>query len=136
MYFCVTKIVTVGYGDISANNTGERIFCIFLMLLGVVAFSFVTGAITSIITDFDTNQAQNSAKITILNEIHDDYILDADLFNRLTKTIKYDHSKKQKVFTQFVSELPHKLRLELSVVIHERMYRTVTFFKGKDHPFI
>ena len=33
-YFTVTTIVTVGYGDITANNTGERIICIFLMIIG------------------------------------------------------------------------------------------------------
>ena len=136
MYFTVTTIVTVGYGDISANNTGERLFCILLMLVGVVAFSFVTGAITSIISDYDSNEANNKAKISILNDIHNDYTLDSDLFNKLTKTIKYDHSKKQKAVSQFVSELPHKLRLELAMVIHERMYDTVNFFKGKDRPFI
>ena len=81
MYFTVTTIVTVGYGDISPTNTAERIFCILLMLLGVVAFSFATGAITSIISDYDSNEAENKAKITVLNEIHNDYTLDSELFN-------------------------------------------------------
>lgn len=119
MYFTVTTVVTVGYGDISACNTAERLYCILLMLMGVVAFSFATGAITSIMSDYDSNEAENKAKITVLNDIHNDYTLESDLFNRLTKTIKYDHSKKEKAVAQFVTELPHKLRLELAMVIHE-----------------
>lgn len=48
-YFCVTTVLTVGYGDISATNNGEKVMCIILMLVGVVSFSFATGALTSII---------------------------------------------------------------------------------------
>jgi voltage-gated potassium channel Kch len=49
LYFTVTTITTVGYGDISGTNTTERLVSIFLMILGVVFFSFSTGALTSII---------------------------------------------------------------------------------------
>ena len=48
-YFTVTTMVTVGYGDITAKNLGERIFCIFLMFFGVFTFTFGTGIIASII---------------------------------------------------------------------------------------
>ncbi len=30
VYFCVTTSTTVGYGDISATNYAERIFCILM----------------------------------------------------------------------------------------------------------
>ncbi len=48
-YFSVTTIVTVGYGDITAQSSGEKLVCCLLMLIGVVAFSFATGALSSII---------------------------------------------------------------------------------------
>jgi hypothetical protein len=50
-YFIVTTIMTVSYGDITAYSITERLLCIMLMLIGVVAFSFATGAISSIITN-------------------------------------------------------------------------------------
>jgi hypothetical protein len=42
--------MTVGYGDITAISYSEKILCIILMLIGVISFSFATGAISSIIT--------------------------------------------------------------------------------------
>lgn len=48
-YFTVTTVLTVGYGDISAYSLMEKFFCIFIMLVGVMSFSFATGALTSII---------------------------------------------------------------------------------------
>ncbi len=48
-YFSVTTIVTVGYGDITAISSGEKIVAVILMITGVIAFSFATGALSSII---------------------------------------------------------------------------------------
>ncbi len=48
-YFTVTTIVTVGYGDITPVSIIEKILCIFLMITGVIGFSFVTGSLASLI---------------------------------------------------------------------------------------
>ena len=45
-YFVVTTITTVGFGDISGFNTYERLFCCFLMLIGVLAFSYSTSSLS------------------------------------------------------------------------------------------
>lgn len=52
-YFCLQTMSTVGYGDINPTNTKERIFAIILMLLGVIAFAFVSGNLSSIMTNLD-----------------------------------------------------------------------------------
>ena len=49
MYFTVTTITTVGYGDIYATETAERMLGILTMLIGVIAFSFSTGSLSSIV---------------------------------------------------------------------------------------
>lgn len=57
-YFTVTTFTTVGYGDISATSTSERIMAIILMICGVFAFSFATGTLTSILTSLDDTNKQ------------------------------------------------------------------------------
>jgi hypothetical protein len=54
-YFTVTTIVTVGYGDITPVSIIEKIICVCLMITGVIGFSFVTGALASIISNEDSN---------------------------------------------------------------------------------
>jgi hypothetical protein len=49
MYFTITTIATVGYGDISGKNTTERLVAIIIMILGVVSFSYATGSLSSIL---------------------------------------------------------------------------------------
>lgn len=69
VYFTVTTIMTVGYGDITAYNTGERAFCIILMLIGVVSFSYTTGSLASMIASSDTKEAQLKEKMNMLNDL-------------------------------------------------------------------
>jgi hypothetical protein len=128
--------VTVGYGDIRAYNSYEEVLCIFMMLLGVISFSFATGSIASIITSYDSKEAQLKEKISVLNDIYIEYRLDINLFNKLARSIKYDHSKRKRDFTQFIEELPNQLRIELALVMHNRLYSGIAFFKGKDKSMI
>lgn len=49
--------MTVGYGDIVPANEIERIFAIFLMVLGVVSFSFLAGTVSNIIASYDSGDS-------------------------------------------------------------------------------
>lgn len=57
LYFTITTLVTVGYGDITAKNAYERLICSVLMIVGVVSFSYMTGALASLIQSIDQNDA-------------------------------------------------------------------------------
>ena len=54
VYFTVSTITTVGYGDIYATESYERLLGILTMLIGVIAFSFSTGSLSSIISSVDS----------------------------------------------------------------------------------
>jgi hypothetical protein len=49
MYWTITTITTVGYGDIEGTNDLERIFCSIIMIIGVILFSLANGALASIV---------------------------------------------------------------------------------------
>lgn len=53
MYFIVTSFTTVGYGDVSISNHIEKVFCIFLMLLGVIGFTTGTSFMTNLVQQYD-----------------------------------------------------------------------------------
>lgn len=69
LYFTTTTILTVGYGDIIAQSTQEKLLCILLMLIGVLSFSFFTGSLSSIISNYDSSEAKLKEKISTLNAI-------------------------------------------------------------------
>lgn len=49
LYFIITTLSTVGYGDISGSNEHEKVICILTMLIGVAAFAYVTSSMTNLI---------------------------------------------------------------------------------------
>jgi len=92
IYFTVTTITTVGYGDISGIKAKEKIFCILIMVCGVIAFSFASGSLASIIQNYDTQNAKMAEQLNILNKIYRDYCLPLDLYTRLRKSVKFNFS--------------------------------------------
>ena len=56
LYYVITTMTTVGYGDISPTkiNSIEIIFGIILMIGGVVAFSFASASLASILSNYDS----------------------------------------------------------------------------------
>ena len=88
-YFIVTTITTVGYGDFSANGSTERIICLFLMIGGVLAFSYATGSLSSIMSSFDLTKDQVNEKLQVLKRLVQRYNLDSDLTNKLKNTVKF-----------------------------------------------
>lgn len=55
LYYVITTMSTVGYGDISGGTAAERIFCIMLMLTGVLSFNLISGALGALITNYDSS---------------------------------------------------------------------------------
>ena len=53
MYYTITTMTAVGYGDINGGSALERAVSIIIMLVGVIAFSFATGSLTSILSNYD-----------------------------------------------------------------------------------
>ena len=79
MYYTVTTITTVGYGDISATDSNERLLAILIMIVGVISFSFATGTLTSLISNVDSKQAAIRHKVKILKKLKHDYNMKDDL---------------------------------------------------------
>ena len=56
-YFVMTTVTTVGYGNLVPVTANERLFCMFLLVIGVIAFSFATASLSSIFTNVDDRDA-------------------------------------------------------------------------------
>ena len=68
-YFVFTTISTVGYGDLHASTTLERFFCIMIMLAGATSFTFISGALSSLLSSYDSSHANLQEKLLYLNKL-------------------------------------------------------------------
>ena len=58
LYFTVSTITTVGYGDFHAESVAERSLGVLIMFIGVISFSFATGSLASILQNYDHANAK------------------------------------------------------------------------------
>ena len=135
-YWTVTTITTVGYGDISGTNNLERIFGSLIMIVGVISFSFANGSLASIIQNYDQTNAIYQEKLVILNRIYKEYSLPLSLFIRLKKSMGYESKKDMHDLNKFLEELPHKLKIEVSLYVYEQRYNKIKFFRNRNVSFI
>ena len=63
------------------------------MVIGVLAFSFATGSLSSMLSSLDSKEAKLKEKLNTLREIKKKYKVNYDLGRRLQKALKYDHTK-------------------------------------------
>ena len=136
VYFTVTTITTVGFGDISPGTNIEMKFGVVVMISGVIAFSYATGALSSIISNIDDSTAILKEKIEVLDGIRERYNIGPALYEELRQSIQYEASRDVSNVIEFVEKLPYRLKIELSVKIHRETVMTIPFFNEKPREFI
>jgi len=87
IYWSVTTITTVGYGDISGENNLEKGYCIIVMLIGVICFSFASGSLSSILQNYDNQNANYKEKLSVLNRIYNEHHIPLEFYSRLKKAL-------------------------------------------------
>lgn len=87
----MTTITTVGYGDISGSTKTEKVFCIWIQVIGVVSFSIASGSLASIITSYDTKNAKLVARLQKLKKMYKDYCLPIELYGKIRQSITVNY---------------------------------------------
>ena len=62
-------------------------------------------------------------RLAVLNRIRQDYYLPLDLYDKLNQSIKFEFNKDRGDYNGFLEDLPHKLKLEVSMYIHDDIYK-------------
>lgn len=57
IYWSISTVLTVGYGDITASTNTERLVSVLWMMIGVTFYSFTIGVITSVLGKIDTRSS-------------------------------------------------------------------------------
>ncbi|EER15654.1 Cyclic nucleotide-gated olfactory channel, putative [Perkinsus marinus ATCC 50983] len=71
LYFMISTITTVGYGDIHASNHHERVFCIICEIVAGNLFALFSGLLCSLILTYDEVGADFRARLkTAMKYMH------------------------------------------------------------------
>ena len=137
LYWTVSTLTTVGYGDITPDNNAERIYAILTMILGYSLMGYLIGSIAGILTKKNPtweNYLENLEQLTNATR-HAQLPLDlqqrihAYFLYKLERKLGYDESS-------FIKELPQGLRAEVSLHFRQEIIEEVPLFKDAPDAFI
>ena len=101
-----------------------------------MSFSFFSGSLASIIQFYDCQNAKYREQLSLLNKLFKEYKLPVQLYANLKQSLNYQANNDFEKIHEFTEELPHKLRVELSVYLYKDLYSKIFFLQDKSSSFL
>ncbi len=131
IYYIITTVTTVGYGDLLCITPIEKLFGLFMEIVGIFAYSFALTSISNYVKVLSDKNEEYHQKCEILEDIRVTYPdLSDDLYNRIHCFLKNNlfHNKKDKKI--IINSLPAALKNNLVYHMYDNIIKNFIFFKN------
>ena len=130
IYYILTTLTTVGYGDLTCVSFQEKIFGLFIEIVGIFAYSWALTAISNYIKIINDKTEELYNRIKILDDIKISYPkIPNHLYERILRFLKYKHFNEKKGNHNIIDELPIGLRNTLIYEMYKPIINNFIFFK-------
>jgi len=139
LYWCVTTIATIGYGDYYPNHDSnlQIVYTIVVQIFGVSMYSYIIGNVASLIANLDVARAHYQKKMEEISDYLRTKKIPASLQTRVRDYYAYLWETRKNVYSVSpIDELPHSLSLEINLHINRSSIEKVSLFKNADEIFI
>ena len=137
LYWCITTLTTVGYGDNVPVGSTEKLYTIMVEILGVGLYGFLIGSVANLISKSDpakTNYLENMERLTSMIHFRR---LPEDLQKRIQNYYTYLWKKKLGFDeTGFLETLPGSLQREVSMVLKKDILQTIPLLRDLEENFL
>lgn len=130
LYWAVTTLTTVGYGDVAPVDNIGRIYTMIVMILGAASYGIIIGNFSKIIMLADKYKEEKKEKLNSLNQFMKYYNIPKGLQKQTLSF--YNHLLTQNISKedeQIVKDLPQALQNELNVYKRIKLLRNAHIFK-------
>ncbi|XP_077985937.1 potassium voltage-gated channel unc-103-like [Glandiceps talaboti] len=130
LYFTLTTVTTVGFGNVSANTDGEKIFSICAMLLGALMYACVFGNVTAIIERLYSGMTKFHQQMQLLKEFIKFHQIPSPLNHRLQDYFKHSWSFTNGMdMNEVMLEFPDYLQADVCVHLNRKLLESCEVFK-------
>ena len=131
LYWTVTTIATVGYGDITPTTNTARIFAMIVMFFGVGFYGFIVSRISTFLFQNDRRSEAHNEKMDHLTAFLHHYRIPGNLRQEVFSF--YEHrllAKMNDDEEEILTELPSGLKHEIQTYLNIAPLSRTLLFKG------
>ncbi len=139
LYWCVTTIATIGYGDYSPSHESnlQILYTVVVMIFGVGMYGYIIGNIASLIANLDVARANYQKKMEEVNEFLRNKRIPARLQTRVRDYYAYLwETRKSITTTSPTADLPPSLSMDLLLFLNRPLLEKVELFRSSSDAFI
>ncbi|KAF6172869.1 hypothetical protein GIB67_035423 [Kingdonia uniflora] len=136
IYWSITTLTTVGYGDLYAINTGEKVFNIFFMLFNIGLTSYLIGNMTNLVVHSATRTfVMRDTLHQILRYASKNRLPDG-LKEQMLAHMQLKFKTVEMQQDEVLEDLPKAIRSSLAQHLFKRTVEKAYLFKGVSEDFI
>ncbi len=131
LYWLVTTIATVGYGDITPTNNLGRVYAMFMMVMGATIWGILIASASRMMLASDQRKERRKEKMQALQGFFNHYEIPKELQGQVVRF--YNHLLTQKLSEDeraVMGELPTALQGELQIYMNLKPISRVSLFEG------
>lgn len=130
VYWAITTMTTVGYGDITPGTDAEYVFSALVMLAGASFYAYIIGNVASLLNQLNASEAKYLQRSQFVCK----YLFRQGVPDRIIERVQDYFGKRWQRFRDYnedeiLSELPANLALEVKHYLAKNIIRDVPLFK-------
>lgn len=137
IYWCITTLSTVGYGDITPQTNLQRVYTMIVMILGAGFYGFIIGNVANILAKRDVAKMHHLEKMEKVNA----FLRYRNIPGRIQQRIRnyYAYLWESRLGydeASVLSDLPNNLKEEVALFLNREIIEKVAIFKGASEELI
>jgi len=138
LYWTMTTLTTIGYGDITPLTPFEKLVAICWMIAGLYFLSFTITSLSSAMSFEDTQQEDLDTKLNHIDNFCEELELENSIKLKMQKVVKLNSQYSSSIdeIDEVLDELPNTLKYEMAQKMYKQVIFKFSYFQGKDEVFI
>jgi hypothetical protein len=135
IYWTITTMTTVGYGDITPGRTAEYLVASLVMLMGASLYAFLIGSVASLLSNLNVAKSRHRERIQSVTQYLYSRSVPHQINTRVRNYYEYLWERYQGVREgELLEDLPAPLRLDIMGHLARNILTTVPLFKYSPEP--
>lgn len=137
LYWSITTLTTIGYGDIVPETNTQTVYAMFVEILGAGMYGYIIGNIAGLLANMNIAKTQHQEKMKRVITFMRYKKLPAELQQKIRKYFNYLwESRRDYDESSIIKDMPSSLILEVSLFLKREVIEKVPIFKGTSDAFI